>query len=369
MKITEVQTRILQLPVQAVHSHGSGDVSEMRTILLEIQTDAGITGYGEASPWSVFSGTVEGNAAALAVYFKPFLLGAHPFQIEKLLHQAEKAVVHASEARAALEMALLDIQGKALNCSLSDLLGGACHAEIPLSFSVANLDFEEDLRTIEQLVNEGVRLFKLKTGFNSHAFDRMRLEKLRAKYGQTLDLRLDYNQGLPYHEAIPRILELEKFGLTFVEQPVPAQQREAMAEITRAVHCPIMADESVFTPRDALTMSQMRGAKIFSLKIMKAGGIRRAQEVAAIARAVGIGCYGGCLFETGIAHAAGAHLMNSLPDLTLGCEFYMANYYLKEDILQEPFPVKNGKVVVPTGVGLGVVPDKAKVEKYTTHRF
>ncbi len=369
LKIIAVKTRILELPVKAVHSHGSGDVSEIKTVVLEIQTDAGIIGYGEAAPWAVFSGTAEGNAAAIDVYFKPFLIGADPFQIEKLLHKAEKAIVQSSEARAALETALLDIQGKALNCSISDLIGGSCHREIPLSFSVANPDFDEDLRTIEHLVNDGVRLFKLKTGFAPHSFDIMRLERLREKYGETLDLRIDYNQGMLFHEAIPRILELEKFRPTFVEQPIPGHEREAMAEITRAVNCPIMADESVFSSRDAMTLATLRAAKIFSLKIMKSGGIRRAQEIAAIARAVGISCYGGCMFETGIAHAAGAHLMNSIPDLTLGCEFYMANYYLKEDILAEPFPVKNGKVVVPTGPGLGVEPDRVKLEKYTTQLF
>jgi len=366
ISITKVTTRILELPVKAVHSHGSGDISVMKTLIVQIDTDAGITGYGEASPWSVFTGTAEGNAAAIDVYYKPFLLGADPFQVERLLFLAEREVVHCSEARAAIETALLDIKGKAFNCSVSDLIGGACHGEIPLSFSVANPNFDEDLETIAELVKDGVRIFKFKTGFAKHEFDVMRFEKLRELYGETLDLRVDYNQGMQPFESIQRIKDLEPFSPTFVEQPVLATEREAMAEITRAVNCPIMADESVFNVRDALTMIQLRGANIFSLKIMKSGGIRRAQEVAAAGRAAGVACYGGCMFETGIAHAAGAHLMNSIPYLTLGCEFYMANYYLEEDILCDPFPVKNGKVVVPTGPGLGVEPDLEKIEKYTT---
>jgi len=367
--ISNITTRILELPVKAVHSHGSGDVSVMKTVVIEVNTDAGITGFGEASPWSVFTGTAEGNAAAIDVYFKPFLIGADPFQVDKLLHMAEKEVVNCSEARAALETALLDIKGKTLNCSISDLIGGACHGEIPLSFSVANPDFDEDLKTIEALVDDGVRIFKFKTGFAEHEFDVQRFAKLREIYGDLLDLRVDYNQGMQAFEAIPRIKELEPFKPTFVEQPVLGSEREAMAEITRAVDCPIMADESVFNTRDAITMIQLRGAKIFSLKIMKSGGIRRAQEVAAAGRAAGISCYGGCMFETGIAHAAGAHLMNSIPFLVLGCEFYMANYYLEEDILAQPFPVKDGKVVVPKGPGLGVEPDLDKINKYTVSKF
>jgi len=369
LSITNITTRILELPVKTVHSHGSGDISVFKTVIVEINTDAGITGFGEASPWSVFTGTAEGNAAAIDLYYKPFLIGANPFQVEKLMYLAEQEVVHCSEARAALETALLDIKGRALNCSISDLVGGACHIEIPLSFSVANPDFDEDLQTIEELVDDGVRIFKLKTGFADPSFDIHRLSKLREIYGDTLDLRVDYNQGMSFFEAIPRIRDLEQFNLTFVEQPVPGYDREAMADITHAVNCPVMADESVFNSRDAVTMIRLRGARIFSLKIMKSGGIRRAQEIASAGRAAGIACYGGCMFETGIAHAAGAHLMNSIPYLVLGCEFYMANYYLQEDILTIPFPVKNGKVVVPTGPGLGVEPDAGMINKFTIQKF
>jgi muconate cycloisomerase len=137
-----------------------------------------------------------------------------------------------------------------------------------------------------------------------------------------------------------------------------------MAQITRVLTTPVMADESVFNPREALIGAQMRLADIFSLKIMKSGGLRRALEVAAIAKAAGIGVYGGCMFETGIAHAAGAQLMAALPEVDLGCEFYMANYYLTEDLLTDPFPVKDGQVHIPAGPGLGVEVDRAKLEKY-----
>jgi len=125
-----------------------------------------------------------------------------------------------------------------------------------------------------------------------------------------------------------------------------------------------MADESVFDSQDALYGVQQRIANIFSLKIMKSGGIRRALEVASIARAGGVEIYGGCMFETGIAHTAGAHLMAAVPDLLLGCEFYMATYYAEEDILVDPFPVKNGKVQVPQGPGLGITIDRDLLAKY-----
>lgn len=368
-RIRDIRVHTVSVPAKAVHSHGSGDVAGIRSVLLEIVTDTGITGWGEASPWPVFTGTAEGNAAALHVHMRPHLQGQDPVQVEALLNTVGKVIVGHNEAKAALETALLDITGQISGLSVAELVGGRQRTEMPLSFSVANADFDKDLDDIAALHEDGVRLFKLKAGFDGHAFDLMRLEKLREIYGNGISLRIDYNQGLPAFDAQRRIRDLEAFAPAFIEQPVKMHERAALAEITRATATPIMADESVFDPREALLGAQMRIADIFALKIMKSGGIRRALEVAAIARAAGIEVYGGCMFETGIAHAAGAHLMAAVPDLLLGCEFYMSTYYLQEDILAEPFPVSGGKVQVPTAPGLGVTVDPDKLAKYRLDLF
>lgn len=363
-KIQSGRVTIVEIPVTETHSHGSGDVDSVKTVILELTTDTGITGWGEASPWPVFTGTPEGNASALTNYLIPAVTGRNAFDVEVLLAEADKIIVHHSEAKAALETALLDIMGKALGLPICDLLGGRHRDRVRLSFSIANPNFDRDLAKVERLFEDGIRVFKLKTGFKDHAFDLMRLEKLRDKYQDQLDLRIDFNQGLPAHEALPRLRDFESFRLSFIEQPVPRDNLEAMAHFTQVLTTPVMADESVFNPREALIGAQMRLADIYSLKIMKSGGLRRALEVAAIAKAAGIGVYGGCMFETGIAHAAGAQLMAALPELNLGCEFYMANYYLTEDLLTDPFPVKDGQVHIPAGPGLGVEVDRAKLEKY-----
>lgn len=363
-KIVSIRVHTVNVPAKAVHSHGSGDVSGINAVLLELTTDTGITGWGEASPWAVFTGTVQANAAALHVHLRPHLLGQDPLQVEVLMNRAGKELVGHNEAKAALETALLDIVGQVSGLSIAELVGGRHRETIPMSFSIANPDFGKDLEDIAALWADGVRLFKLKTGFAEHAFDVMRLEKLRTSYGDEISLRVDYNQGLPAYDAIRRVRDLERFHPVFVEQPVKMHQREAMAEITRAVDVPIMADESVFDPKDALRGAHMRIADIFALKLSKAGGVRRALEIAAIARAAGIEVYGGCMFETSIAHAAGAHLMAAVPDLLLGCEFYMSTYFAAADIATEPFPVRNGHVHVPTGPGLGVVPDPDMLAHY-----
>lgn len=365
-RIEALRVHVVDIPVRAVHSHGSGDVAGIRSALLEVTTDGGLTGWGEASPWPVFTGTVEANAAALHVHLRPHMIGVDPVQVEKHLVTADAVVVGCPEAKAALETALLDIVGQMTGLSIAELAGARHRSTVPMSFSVANPDFDADLEDVARLYEDGVRLFKLKTGFADHAFDRMRLETLRDRYGEELSLRIDYNQGLRATDAIRTLRDLEPFDLAFIEQPVKRHERSALAAITRALDTPVMADESVFDPREALAGVEMRLADVFALKIMKSGGIRRALEVAAIARLGGVDVYGGCMFETGIAHAAGAQLMAALPDLTLGCEFYMSTYYAREDILTEPFPVRDGLVHVPDGPGLGVAVDPDRLAKYRT---
>jgi hypothetical protein len=112
-----------------------------------------------------------------------------------------------------------------------------------------------------------------------------------------------------------------------------------------------------------------RAADLFSIKIMKSGGLTRARTIAAIAEAAGIACYGGSMFETGIASAAGTHMIAATPNISLGCEFYQPTYYLTEDLLAAPFPVEAGRIKVPTGPGLGIEVDEERLARYTVERL
>jgi len=367
--ITGVTVFKVRLPVVSERRQGSGITKDAITnIFVKLDTDAGIAGWGEAATSAVFPGGTEAHMAALHVYFRPFVLGADPFRIEALMERAERAVVHAAEAKAALEMALFDIVGKALGTPVCNLLGGPYRDEIPLSYSIANPDFDADMEMAKRLYGEGLRIFKVKTGAASHAEDLRRLETLRAELSPDVDLRVDYNQGLDVFDAIPKLRDVEAFRPTFIEQPVDLNRLDAMAEITRAIDTPIMADESAFSPANALDIVRQRAADIIAIKVMK-GGMMNVRRISAIAQAAGIPCYGGDMAESGLGHLAGTHVIAATPNISLGCEFYQATYYLKEDILAQPFPVADGRVQVPTTPGLGIDVDEDKLAKYTVERL
>lgn len=352
------------LPVTSRRDHGIGSVGgTVEVIILRLVTEGGIEGWGEASPWVVFTGSPEASYAALNRYIRPHVVGRKVSEREAIMADAAHAVVHCTEAKAALETALLDLAGQLAGQPAWKLLGGSIAAPIPLSCSIANPDFEADTALLAQLDADGVRIIKLKTGFKGHAFDLMRLEYIR-KHHPHMQLRVDYNQGLGRDEALEQVPEVAAFEPDFIEQPVAAGDWTTMADLRFRLDVPLLADESVFGPEDMARAVDARICDGVSVKIMKAGGLSRAREVARMAAAAGLSAYGGDMFETGLAHLAGAHMIAATPEITLGCEFYQARYFLAEDLLAEPFPVRDGHVLVPDTPGLGLVPDPDKVQKF-----
>ena len=363
--IDRMAVSLVRLPVRSRRSHGIGDVAGTTShVILRLETSDGVVGWGEAAPWPVFAGTAEATMAALHTYLHPFVVGADPRDLSGIMASADLALAGHNDAKAALETALLDILGQYAGVPVWALLGGRCRETIPLSVSLADPDWETDRALIAQIMEDGVRLVKVKTGFAGHAFDVMRLEALRTDFPE-LDVRVDYNQGLDPFDALRKLRDIEVFAPTFIEQPVRADKTAIMAALTAALDVPLLADESVFTPSDAIKAVEDRIANGFSIKIMKSGGLRKGQTIARIAAAAGLGAYGGDMFETGIAHLAGTHMIAATPEIGLGCEFYQARYYLKEDLLEEPFRTGNGTVIVPDAPGLGAIVDEDRLRHYS----
>ena len=363
-RITKMDLWHLALPVTARRDHGIGSVEgTIEVVLVRLTSESGAEGWGEASPWVVFTGSPEATLYALHRHIRPHVVGRKLKDRAAIMADAAHAVAHATEAKAALETALLDLTGRAAGLPVHALLGGKCRDEIALSCSIANPDWVADRRLLERLHADGVRILKLKTGFKGHAFDLMRLEEIRREWPE-MAIRVDYNQGLQPHEAIARVPEVAAFKPDFIEQPVAAVHLGTMARLRSRIDVPLLADESVFGPEDLVKAMVDGACDGISIKIMKAGGLIRAQTAARMAGAAGLSAYGGDMFEAGIAHLAGAHMIAATPEIDLGCEFYQARYYLAEDILAVPFPCDGGKVQVPDTPGLGAVPDMDRIGRH-----
>ena len=354
----------LEVPVTSRRDHGIGAIDgAFEVVVLRLTVEDGTHGWGEAACWSVFTGSPEASYAALDRYLRPLVVGRQIGERDQIMADALYAIAHATEAKAALESALLDLEGKLTGRSVCDILGGRLQDRIPLSVSIANPDFAADIALMERIRDDGIRLVKLKTGFRDHAFDVERCEHIRAHFPE-FGLRIDYNQGLGVEEAKARVLDLANFKPDFIEQPVRAHEYACMAALRAASPVPLLADESIFGPEDMARAAREKIADGVSIKVMKSGGLSRAQETARMAAKAGWSAYGGDMHETGLAHLAGLHLLAATPEITLGCEFYHARYYVQKDILLRPFAIEDGKAVVPEGPGLGIDPDPEMLEAY-----
>lgn len=367
-KIVGLDLWHLALPVVSRRDHGIGSVEgTCEIVVLRLTAEGGATGWGEASPWSVFTGSPEAAYAALHRYLRPHVVGRQIGDRAAIMADALHGIAHCTDAKAALESALLDLEGRVGGLPVWALLGGRARQTIPLSVSLANPDFDQDIDLLHRLRSDGVKIVKVKTGFADHDFDVLRLERLRADFPD-FSVRVDFNQGLSPEEAHHRVRALDRLQPDFIEQPVRAHHFDLMAKLRADTESPLLADESVFGPEDMARAAREGIADGVSIKIMKSGGLSRAQTVARMAAAHGLMAYGGDMFEAGLAHLAGAHMIAATPEITLGCEFYQATYYLREDILESAFPVENGAVIVPEGPGLGIRPDEAKLGHYAVQK-
>lgn len=353
--VDRIRLFFIESPIKMARLQGVGNVKgSVKRVLIELTASDGVVGWGEAAPWEVFTGTAEAAFAAIDVYLRPAILGKPVRRIRSLMMELDRILVGHAEAKVAIEMAMLDIVGKSAGLSVADLLGGRVRDTIPLSFSIADPDFAADLERMRAMVPAGNVIYKVKTGVKSHREDLAHLEAMRAEFGDTIDLRLDYNQALKPFGAIRVLRDVEAFAPTFIEQPVPRDNLAAMASFVAALDTPILADESCFDSRDLMEIVRLEAADAISVKLMKAGGLFKAQAIMAIADTAGLPGYGGTLWEGGIGLAAGTHLIAATPGISLGCEFYMPHHVLTEDVLEERVANRGGHVVVPEGPGLGI---------------
>ncbi|OAI48149.1 hypothetical protein AYO44_07770 [Planctomycetaceae bacterium SCGC AG-212-F19] len=335
-------------------------------VLVRIRDDAGRIGLGEASVTAVWSGeTQAGTIAMIHEVLGPLVVGADPFDIEWLTRRMEKAAFGNSFARGAVEMALLDLQGKILGVPVYRLLGGKAgghrtSAEDPgirLKFVVGAVEPEVAAQRAARMVERGWTAIKVKVGRHEHPrVDLERLRAVRTAIGPKTWLSIDANGGYTVEQAVWLAARLEPLEIALFEQPTRRGDHEAMAEVRRRSPVLVMADESVFTPQDALDVIRHRAADVLSLYPGKHGGIRPTQQIAKLAEAAGIPCTIGSNLEREVATAAMAHV--TVCTANIQCDRFPGDLigpiYYDQPLSATPLRYQADRLWVPEAPGLGV---------------
>ena len=309
MKITEVRLGRLHAPLRVPFKTALRSVDRVEDILVELHTDTGAVGYGEAPPTGPITGdTAGGIIGAVRELIAPALIGQEVDAFEAVAARVQKAGVHNTSAKAAVDMALWDLYGQLHGIPVHKLLGGA-RRQLVTDITISVNPPEQMAADARDAVARGYDCLKVKVGADP-ALDTARLAAVRAAAGDSVCIRIDANQAWSPRQAVRILNEMQDKGLALelVEQPVPADDLEGLAYVTRHSWVPVMADESVFSPADALRIMQHRAADFINIKLMKCGGLTNALRIAAAAEVYGVECMIGCMLEAKVAVNAAVEL-------------------------------------------------------------
>lgn len=217
----------------------------------------------------------------------------------------------------------------------------------------------------ERWLGLGVSCIKVKVGLDPET-DVARVKAVREVVGRDIPVTIDANCGWTPTQARHCLRRLADTNLLLAEQPIPAGDPGAMADLRRDAPCPIMADESVFTLQDAWLLSAHRAADIFSVYPGKHGGIAATAEIVAVAKAAAVRCTIGSNLELGIGTAAMLHVAAAFPEIDT--DSYPADtigpFYHDADLITTPLDLGPPHAVVPDGPGLGVELDEAQLKRW-----
>lgn len=327
-----------------------------------VETDAGITGLGEVD--SVFKRRGSLLRHDLTEGLIPVVVGEDPFRIAAILQKMDRALDGVEEAKAGIEMALWDIVGKALKTPVYNLLGGKVRDRVPLSYSIPFGDPKDMAELARERVKWGHRTVKVKVGSEDAARDIAAVKLIREAIGSDIKLRVDGNMGWQTaKQAVQVIHEMEKQNLELVEQPLPAHDLDGMAEVRRNINVPLMADESIRSPRAAMQVIRRQAADIANVYVTESGGLLNASRIFAMCEAANIPCMIGSMPEFGIGTAAQIHLGVAMTNLGPDSDTCGVLYH-QEDLLKTPLRIENGFAYPPEAPGLGVEVDMAILDKW-----
>ena len=309
MKITEVRLGKISVPLRVPFKTALRSVSSVEDVIVEIHTDTGNVGYGEAPPTGAITGdTTLAIIGAIQDHIAKSIIGKEVDELETLLQTVQKCVVKNTSAKAAVDMAIWDLYGQLYKIPVHKLLGGA-RKSIVTDITISVNPPEEMARDAINAIERGYDCLKVKVGANP-ALDVERLSAVRKAVGSEVCIRIDANQAWQPKEAVRILNEMQDKGLKieFVEQPVKAHDFEGLKYVTERSYVPVLADESVFSPEDAMTIMQMGAADLVNIKLMKCGGLYNALKIASAAEVFGVECMIGCMLEAKISVNAAVEL-------------------------------------------------------------
>lgn len=365
MRITELKTTIVAVPFNGNELWAWGGRSGLTNVILEMSTDEGLLGLGEASGYPTPEIVV-----AVIRSLADLVVGESPFQIERILKKMNVIggwhhVRATNTGLAAIEMACWDLVGKACNQPLVNLFGGPLRDRVEYMYYLIRKPAEQLATDARTAVEQGFRTLYLKVGTPEPEKDIELVAAIRDGAGPDARIRVDANEAWSSAAAIRIIREMERYRLELVEQPVSARNLTEMAYVRGRINTPVLANEASWTRYDALEVIRHNAADVISVDHQMDSGLLNMKRAAGICEAAGLPVLKHSLGELGISTYAALHLMASTPNFLYANQSYAS--FLADDVIKGcgPLPYQQGTLAISRGPGIGVELDSDKVGSYS----
>lgn len=356
--IVSVETAITstQLARSILLSDGA-NVFTQHHVIVRITDADGLQGYGEASPLTFLTGeTVSSTLHAIEHLLAPLLIGKEAMNIASIHRSWEREVSGYRAAKCAMDVALHDLTARQGNLPIAAILGGRVLDIVPVYKAIGIGQPDEVAAEAVGLLDLGIQSFKLKIGKNPQ-LDLLCLRSLREVVGWDCEVSVDVNQGYTPHQAIDFLEKAEIYNVSYVEQPVSANDIEGLQRVRSHTSIPVMADEAVFTLTDASHLIQANAVDLIGIKLIKTAGLYHARQIAAYAEEFGVGCVVISPFETEIGVAVNAHFAAALPNT--GLRHGLGSFLTSSAAKDTQLSIQGGGIAVPTGPGIGLAPPQS----------
>jgi D-galactarolactone cycloisomerase len=369
LTITKVETFALKHKLPRAIGPSTALYGFRDALLVKISTDSGLVGWAETAD-------VGGTRGIIEDHLKAIVLGKNPLEQRKLWRSLWSANFGDGRAVAAVDIAIQDVRGKALKQSIAEMYGGRTRDRV-MAYAAA-MNYTEGVRPEDQypaeaaaLVKKGFRAMKARTGRLEHRRDLQVLTKVRETVGPDVRLLTDGNGAFTLPAAVKFGKELEKLDFYCFEEPLPQGLNYAgYEELTRSLDIAVAGGEVLDSRAAAREHVVKRSFDIIQPDVTLCGGIAEVLFIAEMARLWSVQCVPHC-WGGALAIAATLQVHALLPPFHWGftvdepmLEFDTYENPFRDELITQPFQLKQGHVEIPTGPGLGVEVREDVLRKY-----
>ena len=359
--IRQIELFKLSIPLIEPFITSLGRDDEAQNLLVRIQTDGGITGFGECSPYMPINGESQDTCFIVGQYFARALKGKNALDIEGCVALMDSIIYGNSSIKSAFDMALYDIAAQQAGLPLYKFLGGENNKTIITDYTVSIGTPEKMAADAVKIKDQGYPAIKVKLGKNG-AEDVERIRAIRAAVGTEIPIRIDANQGWKVKEAIETLQALATFDIQHCEEPIARWKFMQLKKVRKHSPIPIMADECCGDEHDAARLIELKACDYMNIKLGKSGGIFKALKMVRMSEAAGIHLQVGAFMESRLAMTAFAHFSLCSPSIE-HYDFDTALMFVEDPVTGGLQYHQNGVVTVPEAIGLGATVDEHRLQQ------